>query len=76
MSVKPGLGQELLTSRLQLIYIRNSFDTLYLQEDVKQVLIKARGEAEYIDMVESLKSETDILIHIMEQAEIIKKHCK
>ncbi len=68
------LEDQLSISPLQLIYIRNSFDDFYMQEDVKRVLIKARGEEEYIEMVKCLKREKAIVDQMMSQAEIIKQH--
>jgi len=40
------LEEQLLLDQLQLVYMRNSFDNLYVQEDVRRILIKARGEKE------------------------------
>lgn len=68
------LENQLSLNSLQLIYIRNSFDDFYLQEDVKRLLIKARGEEEYIEMVECLKREKAIVDQMMSQAETIKHH--
>jgi len=68
------LEVNLLVNHLQLISLRNSFDNLYQNGDVKRILIKARGEKEYSDMVECLKNESAIYDSMIEQARMIKRH--
>lgn len=68
------LEDQFRKSPLDLISNRSSFDDLYMQDDVKRVLIKARGEEEYIGMLESLKREKAIFDHMTRQAETIKNY--
>lgn len=65
------LQNQLTKNQFDLISNRNSFDDLYMQDDVKCVLIKARGEEEYMGMLESLKQEKAIFDQITSQAETI-----
>lgn len=68
------LENELKKNSLKLIYIRNSFDDLYIQEDVKSILIKVRGEEEYMEMVKCLEREKAIMDHMISQAKTIRHH--
>ncbi|WP_349672352.1 hypothetical protein [Lacrimispora sp.] len=68
------LETQLKINPLQLISIRNSFDDFYMNEDVKRILVKARGEKEYIEMVECLKQEKSVIDQMISQSEIIKQY--
>lgn len=68
------LQDHLLSSKLDLKYLRSTFNEIYDEGEVKRILIKARSKKEYEEMVKSIQLEEKRYDEVLSKRKIMKKY--